>query len=259
MPPENRSSSTEQMVSLPLDLVELALAHLPSDSAAGFELRELLAQPAAQHQGEPVAWQVRMKTNLTEAEWRPWVGCTKEFYDEFDGRPEPNKFGIMREVRALHAHAGPAEAERLRRHKHEADVALAAATRLYKKHEATITELRAQLIELPEKLIAAIYIEQERLSAEGYLMDSDDCIKVIRETLSASAEPAPTSDRFSAGDMADQGAKAFAARDPEVQELRRALGSMLFAFDDGVGQDWSRDLLDYARKLTPAVEFKPVK
>ncbi|MNO02260.1 hypothetical protein D3C81_2226030 [compost metagenome] len=59
--------------------------------------------------------------------------------------------------------------------------------------------------------------------------------------------------------MADQGAKAFAARDPEVQELRRALGGMLFAFDDGVGQDWSRDLLDYARKLTPAVEFKPVK
>ncbi|MNE88414.1 hypothetical protein D3C80_1857200 [compost metagenome] len=69
----------------------------------------------------------------------------------------------------------------------------------------------------------------------------------------------PTSDGFSAGDMADQGAKAFAARDPEVQELRRALGGMLFAFDDGVGQDWSRDLLDYARKLTPAVEFKPVK
>lgn len=42
MPTENRSSNTEQMVSLPLDLVELALAHLPSDSAAGFELRELL-------------------------------------------------------------------------------------------------------------------------------------------------------------------------------------------------------------------------
>lgn len=37
------------------------------------------------------------------------------------------------------------EVERLRRHKHDADVALAAATRLYKKHEVTITELRAQL------------------------------------------------------------------------------------------------------------------
>ncbi|CAM4002600.1 hypothetical protein [Pseudomonas wadenswilerensis] len=75
----------------------------------------------------------------------------------------------------------------------------------------------------------------------------------------ASAEPTPTSDGFSAGDMADQGAKAFAARDPEVEELRRALGGMLFAFDDGVGQDWSQSLLDYARKLTPAVEFKPAE
>ncbi|AIL60901.1 hypothetical protein [Pseudomonas alkylphenolica] len=43
----------------------------------------------------------------------------------------------------------------------------------------------------------------------------------------------------------------------DLQNLRRALGGMLFAFDDGVGQDWSRDLLDYARKITPAVEFKP--
>ncbi|PSS51649.1 hypothetical protein [Pseudomonas sp. BBP2017] len=33
----------------------------------------------------------------------------------------------------------------------------------------------------------------------------------------------PTSDGFSAGDMADQGAKAFAARDGEVQELRAKL------------------------------------
>ncbi|MEN5202174.1 hypothetical protein ABE525_23360 [Pseudomonas wadenswilerensis] len=33
----------------------------------------------------------------------------------------------------------------------------------------------------------------------------------------------PTSDGFSAGDMADQGAKAFAARDPEVKELRAQL------------------------------------
>ncbi|WP_028941588.1 hypothetical protein [Pseudomonas vranovensis] len=36
----------------------------------------------------------------------------------------------------------------------------------------------------------------------------------------------PTSDGFSAGDMADQGAKAFAARDPEVEELRELLRAM---------------------------------
>lgn len=38
-------------------------------------------------------------------------------------------------------------------------------------------------------------------------------------------------------------------------QLRRALGGMLFGFDDGVGREWSADLLDYARTLTPAVEF----
>ena len=35
-----------------------------------------------------------------------------------------------------------------------------------------------------------------------------------------------TSDGFSAGDMADQGAKAFAARDPEVEGLRELLRAM---------------------------------
>lgn len=43
----------------------------------------------------------------------------------------------------------------------------------------------------------------------------------------------------------------------EKENLRRALAGMLFAFDDGVGLDWSADLLDYARKLCPAEEFKP--
>lgn len=50
----------------------------------------------------------------------------------------------------------------------------------------------------------------------------------------------PTSDGFSAGDMADQGAKAFAARDPEVEALRSAL--QFYAdrdhFSEDLGGDW---------------------
>ena len=34
-----------------------------------------------------------------------------------------------------------------------------------------------------EQLIAAIEAEQERLSLENYLMDSDECVKVIREEI----------------------------------------------------------------------------
>lgn len=43
----------------------------------------------------------------------------------------------------------------------------------------------------------------------------------------------------------------------EKENLRKALAGILFAFDDGVGRDWSAALLDYARKLCPAEEFKP--
>lgn len=43
----------------------------------------------------------------------------------------------------------------------------------------------------------------------------------------------------------------------EAVALRVALAGMLFAFDDGVGQEWSKPLLDYARTLTPAQEYKP--
>lgn len=40
-----------------------------------------------------------------------------------------------------------------------------------------------------------------------------------------------------------------------VSDLERALGGMLFAFDDGVGRDWSAPVLDYARKQCRAVEY----
>lgn len=43
----------------------------------------------------------------------------------------------------------------------------------------------------------------------------------------------------------------------EAEALRVALAGMLFAFDDGVGQEWSKPLLDHARTLTPAKEYKP--
>ncbi|WP_225935651.1 MULTISPECIES: hypothetical protein [Pseudomonas] len=54
-----------------------------------------------------------------------------------------------------------------------------------------MAELRAKLAELPEMLISAIEREQERCSQEDYLMDSDDCIKVIREALADIGVPVP--------------------------------------------------------------------
>jgi len=57
MPTENRSSNTE-MVSVPRDLIDLTLAHLPHDSAAKWEIYDLLAQPNPQPHAEPIAWMV---------------------------------------------------------------------------------------------------------------------------------------------------------------------------------------------------------
>lgn len=46
------------------------------------------------------------------------------------------------------------------------------------------------------------------------------------------------------------------AADERADVLETALAGMLFAFDDGVGREWSEGLLDFARKLTAAKEFK---
>ncbi|NUU37619.1 hypothetical protein [Pseudomonas sp. C2B4] len=48
------------------------------------------------------------------------------------------------------------------------------------------------------------------------------------------------------------------AADQRIDELERALGGMLFEFDDDVGREWSVDLLDFARNQAKAVELKPV-
>lgn len=57
MPTENRSSNTEQMVSVPRSLLEEACNGLRiTQDRARKELRALLAQPAAQHQQAPLGW-----------------------------------------------------------------------------------------------------------------------------------------------------------------------------------------------------------
>lgn len=56
-------------------------------------------------------------------------------------------------------------------------------------------------------------------------------------------------------DLDFQRRETIAGLEARVQELERGLSGMLFAFDDGVGRGWSAKTLDYARKLTPAVEF----
>lgn len=106
MPTENRSSNNES-VRLPRDLVDLALAHLPNDSAAKWEIYELLGQPAQQHQGEQVTLPARK--DPTQG-WAVPGGVAKadgwnEYHDE------------IAKLGPLYTHPAPTdpgEAERLR-------------------------------------------------------------------------------------------------------------------------------------------------
>ncbi|MCU9527508.1 hypothetical protein [Pseudomonas mosselii] len=94
------------------------------------EIIQVIAAARDQVQREPTIYQVRMK-GKSDAEWREWGECSKEVYDDLYGHPEANKFGIMREVRALFADNGSGEVERLRTEvqklliSHEASNALA--------------------------------------------------------------------------------------------------------------------------------------
>ncbi|UVL59257.1 hypothetical protein LOY54_14440 [Pseudomonas sp. B21-032] len=114
MPTENRSSNTEQMVSVPrsaadvaLKLIARNLETLANNSArrrnekAGLAFRSaLLAQPAAQHQGEPVAWRYREhgsgKWSVTQESPGSWYMGAAGY-----------------EIEPLHTHADAGEVERL--------------------------------------------------------------------------------------------------------------------------------------------------
>ncbi|CAD0266077.1 hypothetical protein DENIT_70055 [Pseudomonas veronii] len=52
-------------------------------------------------QAEPVAYQERKKTSREGSEWMPWSECSREHYEEWRGKTEPNSHGVIRQVRAL--------------------------------------------------------------------------------------------------------------------------------------------------------------
>lgn len=61
-----------------------------------------------------VGYQCRTKTSRPDCVWREWVPCSEEVYNDFVNSPEPNKFGIMREVRKVYAAADGRDVARLR-------------------------------------------------------------------------------------------------------------------------------------------------
>ncbi|WP_280042057.1 hypothetical protein [Pseudomonas sp. Hg5Tf] len=167
MPTENRSSNTEQMVSVPREVAEQIATDTEHDNDLLWiakEMRKILSQPAAQHQGEPASW----STDKPEAPGAYWIRG-------FNLSGEFNEAALVQVARDEDANC-----------------------LMVNLHQST-TE-----------------------SDTGYWYEVDDINAKFEWSGPLYLHP-PTSDGFSAGDMADQGAKAFAARDPEVQVLRAKL------------------------------------
>ncbi|GEM_PF-5074383 len=140
MPTENRSSNTEQMVSVPREWVESYAGLLEERCAykASERVQAVLAQPPAQQQGEPVAW-----TYL--------LGGERRFFPT-DPRPSHGAHAnLITDAQPVYTHADPGEVERLRYKADLYDEVWELATGLgYMNVTTAISSLRAQLAERDE-------------------------------------------------------------------------------------------------------------
>lgn len=276
-------SNTEQMISVPRELTESIVRMLQAGGAWGAaeQLRTALAQPAAQHQGDPVVLPARLKETGDEGYDErngpaidAWNACLDKIAKlgplyarpQVQNQGEPvavlyangtvltkadcgDAFEICCKVETpLYTHADAGEVEWLRGE-------LETQMEIFGMQEDKIDTLRAQLTEAHTLLRE--WLEISKRHQQPVTLDTR-----TEAHLSASAEPAPTSDGFSAGDMADQGAKAFAARDQEVEQLRaevKRLDLMVAQADHNYDMDRTqfRQKLAEWGALLRAVPFMP--
>lgn len=88
------------------EMVEAAQdAYMPFGDMNTAIMMAVLAAPAVQ--GEPVAYQYRIKTTTTGSKWSGWVECSREEYEYAAENPGPCGSGITREGRKLYAAPQP--------------------------------------------------------------------------------------------------------------------------------------------------------
>ena len=170
MPTENRSSNTEQMVSVPREWVENYAGLLEERCAykASERVQAVLAQPATQHQGDPVA-----------------------FYREFvDGREYCEK-PFTNDWTPLYTHADAGEVERL--HNGHVKSLEALNQQSEKQRDHWIDECKALRAQLAER--DALLKRQPSFINTLETFEADDGTFVrlsdVLGALSASAEPIP--------------------------------------------------------------------
>ncbi len=191
MPTENRSSNTEQIVSVPRSLLEEACNGLRiTQERARKELRALLAQPAAQHQGEPVAWRGINELGEVVTEWID--GVPPERMVDLRGNP-----GSFAKIELAYSHVDAGEVEQ----GYPNSVVEGLVNRQNELREERDT-LRAQLAERVAALDALTEIatgyKRDLYAAHALLRDvlenrhlTPGWNQRMKAVLSASAEPIP--------------------------------------------------------------------
>lgn len=100
-------------------------------------------------------------------------------------------------------------------------------------------------------------LEAERLRADVAVADCNDAERreaALHEEFDA-YKIKRTEFAHKVGELTEKLEKIIDALQQRLTVAEQTLGGMLFAFDDGVGREWSAPLLDFARTITPAVEF----
>lgn len=235
MPTENRSSNTE-MVSVPREAVVQAAELLQEYNKCSIarDLRAILAQPAVQHQGEPVALPGRKRDSnedsdvLTDCHNGGWNACLGEiaklgplYIRPVQGEPVARvevgpdrnacltitdndwlralKCRAMHQVVPLYPHADPGEIERLRAdavtQKAIADEAWAEVEKCRENSRIITQQVDTLRTQLAEA--QALLRTQDELLAQAYQRDIGTPLKrEISAALSASAEPSDVACRI---------------------------------------------------------------
>lgn len=117
-------------------------------------------------------------------------------------------------------------------------------------------------LEVAVEALSRVDTHRNALAAEVACLTTErDALREELDSIKASVEGYESPEH--AAQVADTLGHANTALQQRLTVAEQALGGMLFAFDDGVGREWSAPLLDFARTITPAAEFvaalKPAK
>jgi|GEM_PF-5196041 len=155
MPREKRSSSNCRTRTFTFDTLTAALEQVQAlhEISADLIAENVFGQPAQQGQGEPVGYQIRSITDRLGSQWTAWRPCCDT--ERAMHSPEAgsfNRFGIMRQIRPVFAHADPAE--------------VAQAKALAETAADQVVKLLAQLRDANDKLAEVERLRNRMLACE---------------------------------------------------------------------------------------------